>query len=108
MKKKARLEKLREMKTKLKKGMMDKMDKDSLQKVTVMSDSKEGLKKGLSKAEEIMKKRFKEGGVGTGEGEKYQDDGMEFGHEVPLKGGYSMQNPGLRKAAKAVDKKKKK
>lgn len=32
----------------------------SMQKVTVMADSKEGLKKGLSKAEELMKAKLGE------------------------------------------------
>lgn len=31
---------------------------DAMQKVTVMSDSKEGLMKGLSKAEQIMKAKM--------------------------------------------------
>lgn len=106
MKKKARLEKLKEMKKSMKDEMMNKMDKSDMQKVTVMSDSKEGLEKGLSKAQEIMKKKFKEGGVGTGEDAKYEDDGMEFGHEAPLEGGYKFQNPGLRKQAKKFAKKK--
>lgn len=36
----------------------DLMDKKGMQKVTVMSDSPEGLKKGLSKAEEIMEAKL--------------------------------------------------
>lgn len=104
MKKKARLENLKKMSKKMKEKMMDKMDKSDISKVTVMSDSPEGLEEGLSKAKEIMNKKFKEGGVGTGEDAAYQDDGTQFAHEVPLKGGYSMQNPGLRKQAKKMKK----
>ena len=36
----------------------DMMPKKGMQKVTVMSDSPEGLKKGLSKAEEIMEAKL--------------------------------------------------
>ena len=36
----------------------DLMDKKGVQKVTIMADSKEGLKKGLSKAQEIMKAKL--------------------------------------------------
>lgn len=58
MKKEAKLEALKKMKSKCKSEDMDKMIKPDLQKVTVMSDSKEGLKEGLSKAEEIMEGRM--------------------------------------------------
>lgn len=107
MKKEAKLESLKKMKDKMKKKMMDKKDMSDFSKVTVMAKDKKGLEKGLSKAQEIMKKKFKEGGVGTGEGQPYQDDGMDFRYEAPLKGGYEMQNPTIRKAAKAMEKKKK-
>lgn len=36
----------------------DMVDGDEMQKVTVMSDSEEGLEKGLSKAQEIMKAKL--------------------------------------------------
>lgn len=58
MKKDAKMEVLKKMKKKHKEEDMDKMIKPDLQKVTVMSDSKEGLKEGLSKAEEIMEGRM--------------------------------------------------
>lgn len=60
-------------------GMGDKMK--SMKKVTVMSDSKDGLKKGLSKAQEIMEKRksdFEHGGMKKKmKGDSYEDGGMK-------------------------------
>ena len=65
MKKEARKKMLQELKKMMgddmHEGMKEKM-KD-MQKVTVASDSKEGLEEGLSKAQEILKKR-KEFGCG--------------------------------------------
>lgn len=116
MKKEARLENLKKMKKEMKEKMMDGRDFSDVKKVTVMSDSEEGLEEGLSKAEQILKKReeygeggkgYREGGYGDGKGEKYQDDGVDFEHKAPLKGGYTFQNPGLRKEAKKFAKKKK-
>lgn len=56
-------------------GMEDKIPA-SMQKVTVASDSKEGLEKGLEKAQEMMKKRksmmAKDGGVKRGYEEGYE------------------------------------
>lgn len=65
MKKKARMESLKKMKEKLKKSNMDDMDMGEMSKVTVMSDSEEGLKEGLSKAEEILKKKLADGGCSS-------------------------------------------
>lgn len=53
IKKAAKLKALGEMKDRMKKAM--KSADDMPMKVTVASDSEEGLKEGLSKAEEIMK-----------------------------------------------------
>ena len=49
-----------DMKKESKKGLFDGImpKKGEMQKVTVMADSKEGLKKGLSKAQEIMKAKL--------------------------------------------------
>lgn len=59
MKKDAKMEVLKKMREKCKSEDHEKMIKpDHLQKVTVMADSKEGLKEGLSKAEEIMESRL--------------------------------------------------
>lgn len=56
MAKKDKKDMKRMMLEKLKKAMKS-SDKGDMSKVTVMSDSEEGLEKGLSKAQEIMKKR---------------------------------------------------
>lgn len=56
MKRSAKLSQLGELSKEMKKMMGDDYAK-GLQKVTVASDSKEGLKKGLSKAQEIMEKK---------------------------------------------------
>lgn len=56
MKAKAKLSQLKELSKEMKKMMGDNFAK-GMQKVTVASDSAEGLKKGLSKAQEIMEKR---------------------------------------------------
>ena len=64
LRKKAKKEKL----LSLKKDMLEEMHEDmkepieskQMEKVTVMSDSPEGLKEGLSKAQEILEKRKKE------------------------------------------------
>lgn len=55
-KRKAKLDSLRDLSKEMKK-MMGEGYADSMQKVTVAADSKEGLQKGLSKAQEIMKKK---------------------------------------------------
>jgi len=39
-------------------GLGEKLKKGKMQKVTVMSDSEEGLEKGMSKAQEILKKKL--------------------------------------------------
>lgn len=61
------------MKDKYKSKRMEDMmpDLEDMKKVTVMSDSEEGLKEGLSKAEQIMKMKG---------GEKYMDGG--YGKET--------------------------
>ena len=56
LKSKAKLSQLNELSKEMKKMMGDDYAK-GLQKVTVASDSPEGLKKGLSKAQEIMEKK---------------------------------------------------
>ena len=56
LKSKAKLSQLSELSKEMKKMMGDDYAK-GLQKVTVASDSPEGLKKGLSKAQEIMEKK---------------------------------------------------
>jgi len=56
-------------------GMADKL-KD-LKKVTVASDSKEGLEKGLSKAQEILKKRSELLGLDEDEDEKEDKEESE-------------------------------
>jgi len=56
MKRSAKLSQLGELSKEMRKMMGDDFGK-SLQKVTVAADSKEGLEKGLSKAQEIMKKK---------------------------------------------------
>jgi len=55
-KKKAKLSQLKDLSKEMRKMMGDSFG-DSMQKVTVASDSPEGLQKGLSKAQEIMKKK---------------------------------------------------
>lgn len=58
-KRKAKLSQLKELSKEMKKMMGDGFAEGmkGMQKVTVASDSKEGLQKGLSKAQEIMKKK---------------------------------------------------
>ena len=51
--------------------LADKLKGKKLQKVSVMSDSKEGLKKGLSKAEELLKMK------GYGDSEEESEEGEE-------------------------------
>ena len=55
-KKKAKLSQLKDLSKEMSKMMGDGYA-DSMQKVTVAADSKEGLEKGLSKAQELMKKK---------------------------------------------------
>lgn len=66
MKSKAKKEALKKMKDKYKSDRMEKMmpDMEEMKKVTVMSDSEEGLEEGLSKAQQIMKMKegMKDGG----------------------------------------------
>lgn len=71
MKSEAKKEALKKMKEGYKSERMKDMmgDMEDMKKVTVMSDSEEGLKEGLSKAEQIMK--MKEGG------KKYKDGGKK-------------------------------
>jgi hypothetical protein len=51
--------------------LAEKLKGKKLQKVSVMSDSKEGLKKGLSKAEELLKMK------GYGDSEEESEEGEE-------------------------------
>lgn len=51
-------------------GMLPK----KMEKVTVMSDSKEGLKKGLSKAEEILKAKMGKSEESEDESEEMEDE----------------------------------
>ena len=53
--------------------MKDMLDKKGMKKVSVMSDSPEGLEKGLSMAEKLMKLKAKE----NGEDENDMEDVME-------------------------------
>jgi len=55
-KKKAKLSQLKDLSKEMRKMMGDSFG-ESMKKVTVAADSEEGLKKGLSKAQEIMKKK---------------------------------------------------
>ena len=64
--------------------MKDKMK--GMQKVTVASDSKEGLEEGLDKAKQIMEKRKEMEGDdyacgGTKKGKKYAEGGYKRGYE---------------------------
>ena len=78
--KKEKMEAKKKMLMELKKMMRDdyyepmKEDMGS-KKVVVESDSEEGLKKGLSKAEEILAKREK---MSDSEGMDYKDGGMSY------------------------------
>lgn len=63
LREKAKKMALKDLKTSMKKKMKDGVDPKELlekmpMKVTVASDSEEGLKEGLSKAEEIMKMKM--------------------------------------------------
>ncbi len=61
MKKKAKLKALEEMKGKSKKSRMEEMmDKLPMKKVTVASDTEEGLEERMSLAQQIMEKRENE------------------------------------------------
>lgn len=77
MRKEARKKMLKKMKGMLKDDMYGPMkDKmKGMQKVTVASDSQEGLKEGLNKAQEIMSKRKEM------MGEDYMDGGYKRGYE---------------------------
>jgi hypothetical protein len=50
---------------------------EGLKKVTVASDSMEGLEEGLSKAEQILKKRFEDMGMDPEEMEDREEESME-------------------------------
>jgi len=78
MKKDVRKKMLKELKSAMKEDMYGPM-KDGLQKVTVASDSEEGLEEGLSKAQQILEKRKE-----MLEGEEYAGGGVkERTTEVP-------------------------
>jgi len=71
-KKKAKLSQLKDLSKEMSKMMGDGYA-DSMQKVTVASDSKEGLEKGLSKAQELMKKKGLMSEM-TDEEKEYEED----------------------------------
>ena len=80
IKSEARLKALKEMKSKMKKVMTDGFADKLPMKVTVASDSPEGLKEGLSKAEQIMKMRMGSSGEGdkaVKEAKKTQEESRE-------------------------------
>lgn len=85
MKKQARMESLKKMKEKLKKKGMEDMDMSGMSKVTVMSDSEEGLAKGLSKAEEILEKRL--GMEEEEDSDEYMDGGCSSKKKKYMEGG---------------------
>ena len=76
MKKKALKESLKELKKMMRDDSYEPMQ-EKLQKVTVMSDSPEGLKEGLSKAEEILEKRKAMFDEGEEEDEE-SDEGLDM------------------------------
>lgn len=57
-KKEAKMKMLKELKKMMQNDMYEGMG-EGMKKVTVMSDSEKGLEEGLSKAEEILRKRMK-------------------------------------------------
>lgn len=73
-KKKAKLSQLKDLSDEMKKMMGDGYA-DSMKKVTVAADSEEGLEKGLSKAQEIMKKKglMEDEEMSEEEKEEYED-----------------------------------
>jgi len=87
MKKKARIGMLKELSKEMADGqygdLKEKMAGKQLNKVTVMSDSPEGLKKGLSKAEEIMKKKSELMGESEDSDEEMEDEAEEMEQEEP-------------------------
>jgi len=54
--------------------------KDDMKKITVMSDSEEGLKEGLSKAEEIMKMKGLDEDERDEEREEESEEGEEYSY----------------------------
>jgi hypothetical protein len=72
-KKKAKLSQLKDLSKEMSKMMGDGYS-DSMQKVTVASDSKEGLEKGLSKAQELMKKKGLMSEEMSDEEKEYEED----------------------------------
>lgn len=80
MKKDARKKMLKKLKGAMKEDMFSPM-KDKMQKVTVASDSAEGLEKGLSKAKELLEKKEDmmgdEYACGGMKKDKYKDGGAK-------------------------------
>lgn len=80
MKKEARKKMLKKLKSSMNEDMYNPM-KENMQKVTVASDSAEGLKEGLSKAQEILKKKKEMMGddyaCGGTKKDKYMKGGVE-------------------------------
>ena len=107
LRKKAKMSSLKNLKKSMLEDMNEGLDSKMKEKVTVASDSKEGLEKGLDKAQEILKKRkeFKDGGCG----DKYEDGGMrvkDLGEGDAYDRGY--QEPMSRKKPEYIDSRKKK
>lgn len=73
MKSKAKKDALKKMKEKFKSKRMEEMmpDMENMKKVTVMSDTEEGLEEGLSKAQKIMEMKEKM----MGDEDEYADGG---------------------------------
>lgn len=87
MKKDAKMDMLKSLKKMAKEMMYQDMPEEmkGMKKITVMSDDEEGLKEGLSKAEEIMKMREEVEGEEEFEEDEYEDDEMGDYEEVMKK-----------------------
>lgn len=81
MKKEARKKMLEKLKGTMKENMFNPM-KESMQKVTVASDSKEGLMKGLEKAEEVLGEKEEGEEYACGGKKEYKDGGMSKADKI--------------------------
>lgn len=70
--------------------LKDLMKGKKMQKVSVMSDSPEGLKKGLSKAEQLLKMKGYEDESSEEESEESAEDEMDEMSEEEMKAMYEM------------------
>ncbi len=98
MRKKARMKMLKELKKKSRDEMHEEPMKEltkGMQKITIASDTREGLEEGLDKAKEILKGRMEMMGMDEDEEDEYACGGSE----KYACGGTKHEDGGLKKEA---------